>query len=670
MPIKSNVKTRPSDLIVSNNPQNGNMLLYNNGEFQWATNDTGEAMTQLSDFISDTKRVGMVDRNQTATPYITDDNIIHLDDTGSGWNYYVDGERVEQSGDKTLEFNNTTAGIRWFYINDETGEIKTKTSTVDFGTECAIAYCLINPTMPVGQKCLIGDERHTTDWDSSLHVQQHLVEGTKKVSGGTISGYTLYSGTDAHKQYSISESVIYDEDIRLTLDALVGGNGAYTNFYRSAAGVWGWQLGANFPFRYTASGRMNYDNATANGSQSATNRFINTYVLLTNLTQAPQITITSQTTYETYGDALGESLTDLDLTGLSIPEFVCVYKITWYTDDSISGTGKCYIYNIQDYSVNAIDVSLKNISNGLLANTIQVTVNGNDTNADGSILKPFKTVQAAINKSQFGNYIQLGVGQFNENLTINGISNLFIQSLGSTDSYATAIASSGNLTITGSTTTRIRHRDLQFNGKLTIDGTQGRHYFDNVYFGQGADFINAIQRWHEFNTCTIDGNINIGVTGTPTAGTSIRFRNCTFGGIITISSSNVTVIFDNCRGIKLVHNAGTVIFLNENTFLKDGSGNGITSTATNANPANVIIMNGCNMQQTDLSFAKINKTGNCPYILGNSNRDINNDTLTGSRLNYTRNGYDIGYKNTTSGLTATNIQAAIDELKAMIDGLI
>jgi hypothetical protein len=79
--------------------------------------------------------------------------------------------------------------------------------------------------------------------------------------------------------------------------------------------------------------------------------------------------------------------------------------------------------------------------------------------------------------------------------------------------------------------------------------------------------------------CTINGNVDIGVTGTPIAGASIRFRNCTFSGIVTISSPNVTVTFDNCRGIKLVHNAGTVIFLNENTFLKDGSGNSITSTA-------------------------------------------------------------------------------------------
>lgn len=670
MPIQAKNKTRPSDLVANNNPSNGNMLLFNDGQFQWGTNDTGEAMAQLSDFISDTKRVGMVNRNQTSTPYITNDNTIHLDDLGAGWDYYVNGARVDQSGNKTLVFDNSLAGIRWFYINDDTGAIKSKTTTVDFGSECAIAYCLINPAMPAGQKCLIGDERHTIDWDSSMHVYEHLTVGTQKISGGEISGYTLYSGTDAHKQYSISQAEIYDEDIRISLEALSGGNGKYTNFYRTSAGVWGWQMNANFPFRYTVSGRMNYDNATANGAQSATNRFLNTYVFLTNLSgQARHITITSQTTYETYSDALGESLNDLNLTGLAIPEFVCIYKITWYTDDSISGTGKCYIYNVQDYDTNPIDLSLGNISTGLLANTIQVATNGNDTIADGSILKPFKTIQAAINKSKFGNYIQLGVGQFNENITVDGISNLFIQSLGSTDSYATAIANSGNLTISGSSTTRVRHRDLQFNGKLTIDGTQGRHYFDNVYFGQGADFINAIQRWHEFNLCTIDGNVNIGVTGTPTAGTTIRFRNCTFGGIVTISSSNVTVTFDNCRNIRLVHNAGTVIFLNENTFLKDGSGNGIVSTADSSSPTNILLMNGCNMQQSDLSFAKINKTGNCLYILGNSNRDVNNDTLTGTRLNYIRNGFDIGYDNSVSGLTATNIQEAINELKSLIDAL-
>jgi hypothetical protein len=669
MPMKVNSTTSPLSLNATNTPTNGQIPAYNDGQFEWVTKDTGEAITLLSDFIEDTKRVGMTDRNQTSVPYLTDDNTLHLDDMGDGWNYYVNGARVEQSGNKDITFDISSSGIKWFYINDDTGEIKVKDTTVDFGSEVAIAYCLINSTISSGQKCLVGDERHTTDWDSSLHVQQHLAEGTKKIDGGVLSGYTLYSGTDSHKQYNISQSVIYDEDIRLTLDSLEGGNGKYTNFYRTSSGVWGWQLNANFPYIYTTSSRMNYDNATANGVQSPTNRFLNTYVLLTNLTgQSRHITITSQTTYETYGEALGESLIDLNLTGLSIPEFVCIYKITWYTDDSISGTGKCYIYNVQDYSVNSIDVALGNDYNGLFANTIQVTPNGNDTTADGSLQRPFKTIQKAIDKSLAGNYIQVGSGQFNENITIASKNNLFIQGLGNTDSYASVVNSSGSLTVSG-TTTRARFRDIQLSGKLTINGAEGRHYFDNVYFGQGADFINAFQRWSEFTYCTINGNINIGVSGTPVAGTSIRFRNCTFTNCtITVSSPNVTVTFDDCRGIKLVHSAGTVIFLNENTFLKDGNGNSIVSTATNSSPTNVLIMNGCNFQQTDLSFGKINKTGSAPYILGNSNRDVANDTLTGLRLGYVRNATDIGLLS-IEGLSATNIQDAIAELKSLIDSI-
>jgi hypothetical protein len=81
-------------------------------------------------------------------------------------------------------------------------------------------------------------------------------------------------------------------------------------------------------------------------------------------------------------------------------------------------------------------------------------------------------------------------------------------------------------------------------------------------------------------------------------------------------------------------------------------------------------MNGCNMQQADLSYGKINKTGTCYFMVGNCNRDTVNDVLTGTRLNYIQNATDIGYDNTISGLTAINIKSAIDELKALIDGLV
>lgn len=65
------------------------------------------------------------------------------------------------------------------------------------------------------------------------HRELHQTVGTYRRSGGTLADYTLDSTTAADRRPSVSECLIYDEDLPSTLSVLAA-NGPYTQFYLSS----------------------------------------------------------------------------------------------------------------------------------------------------------------------------------------------------------------------------------------------------------------------------------------------------------------------------------------------------------------------------------------------------------------------------------------------------
>lgn len=68
------------------------------------------------------------------------------------------------------------------------------------------------------------------------HLADHWSKGTYRLSGGTVAGITLSSTTAAERRPSVSDCLIYDEDLPTTNTALAD-NGPYTQFYLSSTGV-------------------------------------------------------------------------------------------------------------------------------------------------------------------------------------------------------------------------------------------------------------------------------------------------------------------------------------------------------------------------------------------------------------------------------------------------
>lgn len=369
MPISTSSKVTPDSLVTIVPPELGQVPASDgSGGFTWV--DAGASSdAKLISFVTDIIRKGFVDNTETSVPYLsgTAMDIVNLDDMGSGWSYYYNGAKRTITGNKTVELtggaeNVHDDGRHYIYINTVDGTLKTKTSPFNYETDVMVASVVWDSSLDIGSQSLIGDERHSSKWDSSVHEYIHSTLGTVLDSGGALFGYTLNSDVDGDKQYNIAQSVIDDEDLSHTLDALVGGNGQYTSFHRTSPGTWGWSLNNNFPYRYSLLGRMNYDDGSATGAEIPTGKFVNTYVLHTTLIGQPRhVFITSQTYYTTSDESHGKSFKDLDLTGFPIDEYYISHKITWSVLDTLSSTGKCVIEKVVSYGGSSKDLTPNDI---------------------------------------------------------------------------------------------------------------------------------------------------------------------------------------------------------------------------------------------------------------------------------------------------------------------
>lgn len=310
---------------------------------------------------------------------------------------------------------------------------------------------------------------------------------------------------------------------------------------------------------------------------------------------------------------------------------------------------------------------------------------GLDVTGAGTINSPYKTIQKAVDilNASLGGLILVAPGNYTEELiTINSKDNVTIEGYGLEDSHLVCIK--GKILVSG-TSTRFRLKQVQLDysqagvqPNLEIVGTNGRHYISSVAFTRTAPATGTVnvsldgsyQRWSDFRECSFSGSIVC--QGSPLSTAIIQMMDCDSApaaGVPTLSmlDTNYTArVFNNRRIGYIDHQAGSLSIQNSMTFGHDGANSAIVSTASNASTNNRLVIKSCNFQLENLSaYYRINKTGNCVYVVGECNRDIANDTLTGIRQNYSEFSEDIAYNPTTSAnwnTSPTNVVQAFDEL--------
>lgn len=293
--------------------------------------------------------------------------------------------------------------------------------------------------------------------------------------------------------------------------------------------------------------------------------------------------------------------------------------------------------------------------------------------SDGSPMKPFKTIQdavdAAVSMNQgANNHIMVhnpADTVISESIVINNaVTNLFIEGLAHVKDGA-AVRINGSITIQGNSN-RVRLKGLQIMSAsaatpaLSVVGTPGRHIFEKCAFEVGGvSFSGSYANWASFEDCSFEGPVSF--AGSPAANTLITmYRSFAGSADVVVNSANVIVsIMDTYSMKSITHSAGTVAVDN----LRSIGSAGIVSTAS----AGLLSLTRVSMQQPDLSFAPINKSGAALYQLISVHRGETADVLSGTRVAYGPTATDQGYKMGVSGNWASAVYAvgpALDSLAA------
>lgn len=160
--------------------------------------------------------------------------------------------------------------------------------------------------------------------------------------------------------------------------------------------------------------------------------------------------------------------------------------------------------------------------------------------ANGSINRPYETIQQAIDSipGTATGYVILVMPRQTGNyagFVVNGKLNMLIQGFGCNGAHAIVV--NGTVTLSGANTTRARLKDFQIkaplNGQgLVVDGTQGRHYLQNVTIEPASGtiaptvvFKGGYKNWTSFDDCAVGGDVHIEADVDPSASVYFNGNN-------------------------------------------------------------------------------------------------------------------------------------------------
>lgn len=264
---------------------------------------------------------------------------------------------------------------------------------------------------------------------------------------------------------------------------------------------------------------------------------------------------------------------------------------------------------------------LLNSSGGFIETPKIVHVNKANSKAteDGSLNFPYKTIQAAIDNAEFGSNIEIAPNEYDEEVLLINKHNLTIYSPGNIGQYRVVV--SGGFRVTGNST-RIGVSNIQVDGEYFCDTPGGLVYLDNV--AVNGDTTLSGSGYHRYDYCFFNGLSHSG-----DAFIDIRNSQCEDNSIWQVTNPAGTLSVIGVTGISINHVNGNLYIGGDTIFVPhDSSNTALTSTSDTGG----IRFDGGTFLQANGSFAKINKTGTCPYSLSTIVYEPSISLLNGVRI--------------------------------------
>jgi len=299
---------------------------------------------------------------------------------------------------------------------------------------------------------------------------------------------------------------------------------------------------------------------------------------------------------------------------------------------------------------------------------------------DGSYEFPFAQIQEAvdaISSTPVAAVINVVAGSTNyAGFTINNLLNLQIQGFGLNDAQQVKIV--GEVVYTGAGCTRVKMKDLQIQSSavdksaFTVDGTQGRHYFENVTLSKfsGAqsvpvfDLKGNFSNWIDCFNCNFSGIVGLG--GTPAANALFATRGGNDDGLKIIQTAAMNIVVNNHSRMGYIEHIGGNLSVTNAQHWTGQGGVAIKSTAPAAAGSSVSVLYSDFLADNG-SWLKIDKEGDCVFRLGFVNRNPQIDVLMGTRVAVGGSSEDLQANYEGVNYTAP-VTASVHDHLAGIDG--
>lgn len=318
---------------------------------------------------------GFVNRADSAISFNDSSRTFTIQPAVSGGEYdiYVKGIKVAKTGVETVVVGTGTALNFLHFSTTAPYQLQTKTTFFDFVDDVPIAYIHWNSS--INQSTFFGEERHGIRMDTATHKWIHNTFGMQYINGLSISysGLQLNGSLDSHAQISLSDGVLYQEDIIINVTNDNGSNSgtdfiqplnpiAYTPVYYhlGTTGQWVRDSGIAFPLKYNGTGPL-YNLYSPGPPPNWTtpnvsdNRYFAMWLVATNDINDPILAIMGQRQDSSLGSAENNNIwSDINLTNIPVFEFKPLYRLIFQADNAYTNTPKATLQSVLDLRASII----------------------------------------------------------------------------------------------------------------------------------------------------------------------------------------------------------------------------------------------------------------------------------------------------------------------------
>lgn len=330
-------------------------LRFNDG-IGWLDTDLGDISGEVT---------GYEDRNDSTFSFDNGTRTFSILPIGASYDYYIRGTRYRETGTKSIVLPNVT-GLYFIYF--DTAQALQQTTSFSTALLQSFAYtATVYWNATTAEAEFLSEERHGLTMDGETHAYLHLTQGTRYVSGLTLTPNAALGGdgsVDSQAQVAMTGGVIRDEDISITIvddptptaffEQILGSTAQIPVAYRiGASGNWQKDTATLFPLKAGAA-RPRWNEFTGGAWQltdaSANGKFIAYWIFATNDVNSPIISVMGQAEYNDLSSAQAGALYELLSFGsLPFQEFKLLFRMIYRTDATYANAIKAAAYHIQDY---------------------------------------------------------------------------------------------------------------------------------------------------------------------------------------------------------------------------------------------------------------------------------------------------------------------------------